>query len=88
MRTAVALLVLAVFLCLTLPMTSGDMGGSTSMAAFVCCFILATSLGVFLLMRPEMILIRSVPTCPQGLNPRGDPFVRLPDINTLGVLLI
>lgn len=86
-RTAVVLLVLAVVLCLVLPM-SGD-GMATTHFALFCCFVLAVALGVFILRRPQTTLLlgnilgRALPLA------RGPTeTARAPDIVALGSLLI
>lgn len=88
-RAAVLLLALAVFLCLTLPMASGDTGGGAQVAAMVCCFVLAIVLSVFFLARPRAgLLLWSAPIRQRPVLARGDPPVRAPDLSILGALLI
>jgi hypothetical protein len=86
-RAAVLLLMLAVLLCLTLPMTSGDMGGS-QLAAMFCCFVLAIVLSVLLLARPRTALLWAAPVRWRPVPARGDPRVRAPDLSILGILLV
>lgn len=86
-RAAVVLLVLAVVMCLVLPM-SGDGMASTHFALF-CCFVLAVALGVFILRRPQTTL-RLGNTLGLGVPLARGPTqtARAPDIIALGSLLI
>ena len=86
-RAAVVLLVLAVVLCLVLPM-SGD-GMTTTNFALVCCFVLAVALGVFILRRPQTTLLLGTSlglAVPLARGPTQT--ARAPDIVALGSLLI
>jgi hypothetical protein len=86
-RALVAMLALAVLLCLVLPMTM-DAGSEMNMALF-CCFVLAIVLGVFVLRRPGPKLVfgyalgGAFPHPPLPLRT-----ARAPDVVELGSLLI
>ena len=86
-RAAVVILVLAVVLCLVLPM-SGD-GMATTHFALFCCFVLAVALSVVILRRPQTKLLLGNTlglAIPLARGPTQT--ARAPDIVALGSLLI
>lgn len=84
-RIAIAVLVLAVFVCPVLPMV-GD--GDPGMRALLCCFVLAVVLGVFLLARRWSGPVFSTLVRPQRPGRLPPPVGRPPDPIALGSLLI
>lgn len=87
MRAAVVVLVLAVVLCLVLPMSGDGMAGMNF--ALFCCFVLAIALASFFLRRPHGALVvgdASGVSVPLARGPTRT--ARAPDIVELGSLLI
>lgn len=85
-RIAVVGLVLALALCLVLPMDGENTGMSFTLA---CCFVLSVFLGVFLLGRSGegfVFATRPRPTWPLARGPT--PAMQRPDIIALGSLRI
>lgn len=87
MRAAVVVLVLAVVLCMVLPMSGG--GDAAMTFALVCCFVLAIALSVFLLRRPrDAFLLGDAFSFAVPLARGPTRAARAPDIVALGSLLI
>lgn len=87
LRAAVVLLVLAVVLCLVLPMSGGGDGGMNF--ALACCFVLAVAMSVFLLGRPRaIVLLGDALGLAVPLARVPTQTARAPDVVALGSLLI
>lgn len=85
-RVAVFVLVLAVVLCLAVPM-SGNSGAEMDFA-LLCCFVLAIALSVFVLRRARQTLILGGAFGSVVPLPRPARNARAPDLVGLGSLLI
>lgn len=86
-RVAVAVLIVAVMLCLVFPMSGDGMAGMHF--ALFCCFVLAVALGVFILRRPQTTLLLGNTLGRVSPLARGPTeTAHAPDIFALGSLLI